>query len=250
MFVSSNPTPFDLNFSLFGTRVRVHAFFWLFTAILGWDLIRHDDGLTRMGIWLVCVFASILLHEFGHIWAGRAFGSDGEILLYSFGGLAIGASDLRGRGRRIAVYLAGPGIQLLLYALLWVVIYRWGDGIRAWPRYLKVAWSFLLQINLLWALFNLLPVWPLDGGQTSREVCEGVWGRNGTRYSLVLSIATAAFLAINTLLYVNGGPYVPYIHGGGTYTVILFALLGVESYFMLQQLNREPWADERGPWER
>ena len=62
-------------------------------------------------LWIACVFLSILLHEFGHVWAGRGFGSDASIVLYSFGGLAVGASDQRLRWQRIIVYLAGPGIQ-------------------------------------------------------------------------------------------------------------------------------------------
>src|SRR6187401_2581712 len=112
MLLDPSGSPYDLKFRLFGTYVRIHISFWIFTAILGWDWVRVGFGYLL--IWIIAVFISILLHEFGHIWAGRMFGTHGDILLYSFGGLAIGSSDLRKRWQRIVVYLAGPAIQFML----------------------------------------------------------------------------------------------------------------------------------------
>jgi len=99
-------TQFDLNFRIFGIDVRVHPMFWLVTAILG-------SGFERLGIeylvsWIVLVFFSILIHELGHVLMGRMFGSFGHIVLYGFGGLAIGSSNLERRWQRNLVYVAGP----------------------------------------------------------------------------------------------------------------------------------------------
>jgi hypothetical protein len=93
-------TQFDLNFNLFGIHVRVHPMFWLVTAILGWDFQDPQGGMKYVALWVVVVFISILIHEMGHVLMGRIFGSDGHIVLYGFGGLAIGSSDLTKRWQR------------------------------------------------------------------------------------------------------------------------------------------------------
>lgn len=243
MLINPAGTPYDLNFRLFGTYIRVHVSFWIFSAILGWNLVRQDDGILLLLIWVACCFISILLHEFGHVWAGKAFGSHGDILLYSFGGLAIGASNLRSRWQRIAVYLAGPAIQLLLYFALdrydrSLTDEQW----KNFPRYLRVTFVILKDINWIWPLFNLLPIFPLDGGQVLREICEAISGRKGLRFALIISIIASVAIAINALMVVNGrNAFIPYVPAG-MYTVILFAMLGFESYQLLQQeMSRKPW---------
>jgi stage IV sporulation protein FB len=248
MLGSTQPTAYDLNFALGRTRVSVHVSFWIFTAILGWNYI--SAGIDYLLIWIACVFVSILLHEFGHVWAGHLFGSEGDILLYSFGGLAIGASDQKQRWQRVIVYLSGPGVQLVLYGVLvGLRLYVIQDRIFDWPKHLFIIWAMLEQINLIWPLFNLLPVWPLDGGKISREFCEWLSPREGTRVSLGVSIAAAGFMAINSLLAMNKQPHVPYIPTGGLYMVLLFGMLAFESYQLLH-LYRKPWDDDRQPWER
>src|SRR5690349_12975099 len=81
VFYEPNETRYDFRWRIFGTSVRVHPLFWLMAVILGYD------GAIRLGVgfvlaWVVCVFVSILLHEFGHVWMGRLFGSHGHIVLY------------------------------------------------------------------------------------------------------------------------------------------------------------------------
>jgi hypothetical protein len=59
---------------------------------------------------------------------------------------------------------------------------------------------FLLQVNILWGLMNLLPVYPLDGGRIARELLTLNNSRNGTTQSLQLSIGTAALVAVYALV--------------------------------------------------
>src|SRR5262245_5981072 len=82
-------TPFDLTFRLFGTDVRVHPFFWLVTLLMNESLLRAENGLALLIVWVAAVFLSILLHEFGHVWMWRFFGVRANILLHGMGGLAI-----------------------------------------------------------------------------------------------------------------------------------------------------------------
>ncbi len=250
------PTPFDLHWRMFGIDVRVHPFFWLMSVLLGWSW--SGPGLEYLLMWVLCVFVSILIHEMGHVVMGRVFGSEGHILLYSFGGLAIGSSNLRSRWQRIVVLFAGPGAQFILFGLILAFALVGlpaasdlaGHG-RRMPL-LEAVVMMLLEINLLWPLLNLLPIFPLDGGQISREVLEGFLGERGLVGALGISFGLSAILALHMLLQQYGRGFIPFLPFGGWYTAIFFALLAVSSFQLLQsELNRgRRWRDEdRLPWE-
>jgi Zn-dependent protease len=239
------PTPYDLRFRLFGTPIRVHPFFWLFAAVIGWS--HAYEGLIFLVIWVACVFVSILLHEFGHVLVGRLFGVRSHIVLQGMCGLAIPDHQPYSRWKRIAISLGGPGIQLAFWGLLEL-------GLLGVPRtaivelseYFWSAISDLLWINLIWPLFNLLPIWPLDGGQVSRELFTWRARYNGLRYSLVLSIAFAAVIAVHSALVAMKAPiFIHWLPFGGWWSAMLFGLLAYESYVLLQYENAG-----RGGWNR
>jgi stage IV sporulation protein FB len=248
-------TPYDLRWRMFGVRVRVHPFFWLMSVLLGWNAYSGPGGsLEFLAVWVGCVFVSILLHEFGHVWMGQLFGSRGHIVLYGFGGLAIGSNQLSRRWQRILVLLAGPGIQLLLAAgLLGLRFFLPPEqGLASWGPYAKEAFWDLIWINLFWAIMNLLPVFPLDGGQVSREVCQAASPQRGGAFAMGLSMVLAAAIALHALLE-QRSPLPAWIPSG-TYIAILFALLAVTSFQALQMENeRQRYlerVDEDLPWER
>jgi Zn-dependent protease len=231
---------------MFGIDVRVHPLFWLISAMLGWRL-AEQLGYQYLLLWVACVFVSILIHELGHVFVGRIFGAYGHIVLYSFGGLAIGSSDLPHRWQRVAVYFAGPLAGFILLGLVEVII-RVIELPRTPSAVMLVATLlFLWEINLFWGLMNLLPVWPLDGGQISREVFTWLTPNNGLRVSLGLSIFVAAAIAITAAV-----GWVKFI-GQDFYLAILFGLLAFSSFQMLQQLPpryRSEEQEELAPWER
>lgn len=107
------PSPMDISFRLFGTRVIIQPWFWVTLALIGWPYFGVG-GAPLLLVWVLAGFISILLHEFGHVWIGRVFGSDGHIILRAFGGVAIGSANFTSAWKRIAVTAAGPGIQLVL----------------------------------------------------------------------------------------------------------------------------------------
>lgn len=252
MLVEPGQTNYDLRFRLLGTPVRVNPLFWLFSAILGWDFVDQPEGLIYLFLWIICCFLSILLHEFGHVWMGAAFGSrDSYIVLYSFGGLAVGSREVSRRWQRIAVSLAGPGIQLALYGLihLWLWWLSPETILRIPPRAL-VFIVMLLFVNLQWPLFNLLPVWPLDGGMVTRDLSTGFSPQRGLVFSLGLSVAVAGFIAVHALIARarpdQALPYLP----TGTWVAILFAVLAIQSWQLLQQARMwQTPVDDRLPWE-
>ncbi len=240
-------TPFDLRWRMFGIHCRVHPLFWLMALIFSYPFI--NIGIVWVLASVACIFFSILLHELGHVIVGRMFGSHGHIVLWGFGGLAIGSSEVSGRWRRMAVFAAGPAIQLLLWAALYFslpLLFRLEEGPIL--EGILIVVGILLYINLFWALLNLLPIWPLDGGQIGRELF--IWGspRNGIRMSLHLSIATAGLLALHALMVqVTKRPPLVFWLPAGMFSIAFFGMFAVESWQALQIENsRDHWSDD--PW--
>jgi Zn-dependent protease len=243
---------------MFGVNVRVHPLFWLVSLLLGWDAYAAGGNLGFLAVWVGCVFASILLHEFGHVWMGWAFGSKGHIVLYTFGGLAIGSNNLSRRWQRILVLLAGPGIQLLLWGCLFGSLYLLPpeQGPRSWSPYARRAFGDLLWINFGWPILNLLPVFPLDGGQVSREVCQAVSPSRGAVFAMGLSMAVAGLLAAHALLLTPKTAILPWLPAGDMFFGLMFLMLAVTSFQALQIENarQRQFYSERSddylPWER
>jgi Zn-dependent protease len=231
---------------MFGTPVRVHPMFWLIAVVLRYDATIRE-GIGFVLAWVACVFVSVLLHEFGHVWMGRLFGSHGHIVLYSFGGLAIGSNHLSPRWQRILVLLAGPCIQLVLWAILWFGAPRLLLSVPPASQH-SVAFVLVLlvNINLFWPILNLLPVWPLDGGQVTREVCQAIAPEKGTAISLGISMVVSGVLAAHALMSSQGHPLLPKpIPEFGMFTAILFAMLCVSSFSAMQAEN-----ERRRHWDR
>jgi len=275
------PTQFDLRWRMFGVPVRVTPWFWIVSALMGWSAINL--GLHYIILWIACVLVSILIHELGHVLVGRLFGSDGHIVLYGFGGLAIGSSDLPRRGQRIAVYLAGPfagflflglvvlGVLLVdpdrLTPLLEQIKFWLGLPLDPVPALLQFdeltlaqeAIENLFWINLFWGILNLMPIWPLDGGQISRELFLASNPVHGLRRSLGLSALTAALLAVQALAATYGHSPVPV--PSGLYSALFFGLLAASSFQAMQTVtvrrsrrwdddSPEPWGQDPDFWKR
>jgi Zn-dependent protease len=191
MFDFTQPTPFDLRWQMFGIRVRVHPFFWIMAILLG------PRAPTEGIWWVLAVFVSILLHELGHALAAKAFGWWPSILLYSFGGLCYFQPSTTAVGRRIIVAFCGPLAGFLLAALIW-------GGLQAATappanEYLRRLLGYLLFINIWWGILNLLPVYPLDGGQISRIFLTWFSPWRGGQWASYLSVGVAALVVVYAL---------------------------------------------------
>ena len=258
MFLSEPAeSPFDLRFWLFGTHVRVHPWFWLLSAVLGWNVTREGghNGLLYLVLWVLCVFVSILIHEFGHVFMGRLFGSHGHIVLYSFGGLAVGSNALDRGWQRFLVSFAGPLIQFVVLGVVIVAGVVFLPNIpRTWRDPAGMIWSFLIEINLFWPILNLLPIWPLDGGQMAREVFVAASPRNGDSITLAVSACVAGLAAFHCAFPHVLGRFVPLLgEFGDIYLAILFGLLCFQNITTLQAANarRQRYNEqEEFPWER
>jgi Zn-dependent protease len=209
-------------------------------------------------IWIAVMFFSILLHELGHAFAIRHYGRNARIILYHFGGLAIedSSSSFSGfRGHRtpheqIVISAAGPGIQLIFAAAIILAFKSQGfsveTGIAAIDESfglpvgrnissapLLATVSALIFVNVFWALMNLLPVYPLDGGQISRELFTLYAARDGIKNSLLLSVLTGGAVAVYCLANEQ------------TMAAMMFGMLAFSSYQVLQAYSGR---GGHGPW--
>lgn len=121
------------------------------------------------------LFGSVLLHELGHSLAARSQGIKvNSITLFLFGGVASIDRESKTPEGALQVAIAGPGVSLLLFGLFTVLAQVLPSNSVA-----EVLTSNLANINLILALFNLIPGLPLDGGQVLKAV---VWKLTGNRF--------------------------------------------------------------------
>lgn len=211
---SPEHTNYDLRFRLLNIPIRVHPWFWL---VMLWISGRADNFRAAL-VFVGAAFLSILVHELGHALSSRHLGREpGGIVLYAMGGFCYFNSEHQSPWKRLIVLACGPGAGFLLFgATILAMGWLWqirpadavsligigpGDWVRAavqLPRS-PVVRNFvndLLWINLWWGVFNLFPIWPLDGGQMTGIALGMVNPRNGVRWGHVVSLLTAGSLAI------------------------------------------------------
>jgi len=242
-------TQWDLHFRLFGIPVRVHPFFWLIAALLG---IGGGPELIDLFVWIAAVFVSVLVHELGHALVMRRLGYMPWITLYGMGGLA-GRGNAQGRGpvsertsREVLISAAGPGAQLAIVAVVGGGLKLAGHGVALvmlggflplvlvapiGSPHLTTFINYLLIVSVFWPVINLLPVYPLDGGQIARELMLKMNPWDGIRQSLILSLATAVGVAVLALLLLHD-----------QFLALFFGYFAFSSYMMLQaHQGRGPW---------
>ena len=245
-----SPTPLDLRFRLFRTAVTVQPWFWLGAFVFSPTDNRQD--VIAIVLWIAIAFVSILLHEFGHVWMARAFGVRSEILMSFMGGLAIGQFNRCRRWQRVLISLAGPGIQLILWAVLVYGVLPFVPKEEVNRRLFEVL-AFLIFVNWWWPLINMVPIWPLDGGQVMREFCTWVAPNRGVWISVLISFLLATLLALYALYaFVRPeGPFLPWVPRLHPISAAFFGLWAYASFLMMnQEAGRSSRWDDRLPWER
>jgi stage IV sporulation protein FB len=209
-----------IQFSLFQIPVRVLPWFWITLALIG-GALRADskEALFKLLLFMLAGFISILVHELGHALTAKHFGKRVEIVLQAFGGYAAYSGGGRlSKLQNIAITAAGPALQILLGVAVWFLVAHL-DGLSAQGRYF---FTILHVISFMWALLNLLPVLPLDGGR----LLETMLGPERIRLTLQISIAVAATIAVLALTF-NLGILLP----------VFMGMMAYESYKVLKQIS-------------
>ena len=256
MFFNQPPTPLDLNFRVGPFPVRVSPWHFLGMAFFGYPLIDFPGlGFVALLLFMVAGFLTILWHELGHASAGLYFGKPSNITLIAFGGYAsFYDGGPRSGWRSLLMILAGPAAGFLLALLLYV-----SNESVGWASQGGLAVAFFyyvfIRINIVWGLFNLLPIWPLDGGRALREILYLFGMRQPdvpTHYAGLVGAAALSALALFALLnpdhpFLKSLPYVPSLYGAIFFGVIAYA--NWKQLQIRQQYGRYLEAEEDERWK-
>lgn len=203
--------------TVFGFRIGVDAswfvvlFLLIFTLSGSFrDTLHSSDGVAYATtvISVLLLFGSLIVHELGHALVARRQGIEVKrIDLFLFGGLTQVSRDARSPGEDFKIAVAGPvatlGVIVVCLAidvalvgthrLLHAIVFQ--NDIHITPVELALSW--LVPMNILLFVFNLVPAFPLDGGRIARSVVWRLTGDKGrgTRVAARLGQGFAVVLA-------------------------------------------------------
>jgi Zn-dependent protease len=182
-----------------GINVRVHMLYLLWMAF---QLIQARAGWKVELLFLGMLFVIILLHEFGHCFGARAVGGDArEILMWPLGGLAFAGAPMRAWPQFVTV-ACGPLVNVLFCVVSGVLLLATGTSelvlrlgfiptIEYFGRSEIYGYIELIYTINLWLLvFNLLPIFPMDGGQLLRTI---LWPGFGLRQATIIATTVGLF---------------------------------------------------------
>lgn len=220
-----------------GTELRVH---WTFSLILAWGAVIYGlgSGNFMLGalygvLVMILLFVCVTLHEFGHALAARRYNIRvPSITLLPIGGVASLERAPERPQQEFVIAIAGPLVNILLALLLLPVALALNPGTvgtalsdpgavlaAAQRPGLTNLVNYMLAVNLMLALFNLIPAFPMDGGRILRSILAIFMGNvRATRTAVLVGRLVAVPMAIwgimtgNILLlliaffvYVGGG---------------------------------------------
>lgn len=173
-------------FKLFGFEVRLDLSWILMAILVTWSLAKGlfpatAPRLPESTYWIMGVvgtiglFASIVIHEFFHALVARLRGMKmNGITLFIFGGVAELGDEPPDAKTEFLVAIAGPIASVGLAGLLWLTQALLGDVA---PTSVLAVFGYLAAINLVLAVFNMVPAFPLDGGRILRSA---IWHFGGS----------------------------------------------------------------------
>ncbi len=239
---------------VFGIRIGVDAsWFLILFLMIFWlsgsfrQALHSSDGVAYMTtvVTVLLFFASLVLHELGHALMARREGIEvRRIELFLFGGITQMSRDASSPGEEFRIAVAGP-LATFCFVLLCLAIdlaivgphrllhaAELDGTVQITPVLLSLSW--LLPMNILILIFNLVPAFPLDGGRIARAAVWRATGdkRRGTRTAAKMGQGFAAILAGIGIWWMLASSSL-----GGLWLVALAFLLGQSARGALVQSN-------------
>jgi Zn-dependent protease len=157
-----------------GITIEVHA---TFLFLLLWvALVEYQNGGSPASIvaailFILAVFASVIIHEYGHALTARRFGvRTRSITILPIGGVASLERIPSEPRQELLIAAAGPAVTVAIVAALYLVLKAGGAPVsvtdldsRGGPFLTRLMW-----VNVMLVLFNILPAFPMDGGRVLR----------------------------------------------------------------------------------
>jgi Zn-dependent protease len=222
-------------FRIRGIQLSIHAsfvFLLAYVAWQGWTEAAWTGAAWSVGC-ILALFVCVTLHELGHAVAARRFGVRvPRILLLPIGGMAEMDSMPRRPREEIIIALAGPAVNYAIIGVLMLFV-RFPEGVN-W-LYIELTpegfGRYLVVVNLIMGVFNLLPAFPMDGGRVFRALL-------AMRFSYLR--ATQVAVAVGKVVAIAGATYLiateNYL-GGVLFAFIIFA--GERELRSVVRLERE-----------
>jgi Zn-dependent protease/CBS domain-containing protein len=193
----------SLTIGRFGaTTVRVHLTFFLLLAWIGVSAWQQG-GLPAARdsvLFIVLIFACVVLHEFGHILMARRFGIETpDVILLPIGGVARMPRMPERPAQELAVAIAGPMVNIVIAFLIFLVLGTiQPDSLTQIddPRVSLLA--RLAAVNVFLVLFNMIPAFPMDGGRVFHALLAMRLG-NARATQLAASLGQALAFALGFL---------------------------------------------------
>ncbi len=160
---------------IFGINFRIHITFFLLLLFIFVSVLNQKGfGVALLATLFICsVFVCVLIHEIGHSLIARRFGKEAKsITLLPIGGVAAMEEMPEKPGQEIAMAIIGPFINLLIAGVLYVFLGRWSgiDVPDLSPGSAQAFFAGLIGVNIMLAIFNLIPAFPMDGGRVLRGI--------------------------------------------------------------------------------
>ena len=219
-------------FKLLGFTVSVDASWGIILFLVVWSLSKglfpsYFPDLSIQTYWLMGVagamglFVSIIIHEFSHSLIARKYGLEIKgITLFIFGGVAEMKDEPNSPKTEFFMAIAGP-IASLMLSILFAVLYQ-AANILGFSVPIIGILGYLSAINMLLAVFNMVPAFPTDGGRILRSLLWWIKGdiywatKVASRISLVFAIA----IIFNGFMNMIGGNTI-----GGLWWVLIGSFL-------------------------
>jgi Zn-dependent protease len=231
---------------LLGIPLRIHLSWLIIFALLTWSLASgyFPAVLPDMPAWsywakavvaAVLLFGSVILHELGHSLVARRHGVRiAGITLFVFGGVSEMKDEPRSPGQEFQIAIVGPLISVALAAVFAALARLLAAGAPVTPSAAIIG--YLAWVNLLLAIFNMLPAFPLDGGRVLRSI---LWRSMGdvaraTRAAAATGRVLAfAMMAVGVMQVIGG-------HVGGLWLLLIgWFIMQAGSAGQLQATLRE-----------
>lgn len=159
-----------------GIDIQVHATFLLLLAWIAWAQYQGSgtaSGAVSGVVFVLAVFGSVVLHELGHALTAAHFGVKTRgIMLWPLGGVAQLEQIPDEPREELLIAAAGPAVTVVIAVILYIVLRATGVPVEYHDAFAGTG-GFLARlfwINVVLALFNLLPAFPMDGGRILRAL--------------------------------------------------------------------------------
>jgi Zn-dependent protease len=180
-------------------------------------------------IFLAALLFAVTIHELGHAYVARKRGMwVQKIVLHAFGGVTYwsgyAASGPGGWRDRLWITAAGPAVNLIVAAVCYILMQSLAGVL---PGMAVAIIGALFLVNIALGLFNLLPIYPLDGGMLLHTFLTGRWGTRRASVAYLVGLGGAILLAVGGLF------------GGQPFIAIFGAIFAFQNY--------QKWKEEAPP---